>query len=244
MEEVNKKINQILEKYKLSIKERKDFLDIVYPIYKHEEFQKRMTSLFFHHGSFTLGEHILEDSVLTYLLCQKYRKKYPNINVSLAIKISMLHDLYTVPWQNNQESRVNKFSNKHGFRHPIEAIINAYNWFPSLFTNYEESKIIIDGVIHHMYPLPSRVVKDFAFTDLELKNYNAINLLPEEIKKIIVDSSMRHRIGNFSFSRSKYPEGKIMSLADKKVSFTELKKFSSAKALITGKNKTLKNNNK
>ena len=37
-----------------------------------------------------------------------------------------MHDLYTLPWQNNFEAKVDKFYNKHGFRHSIEALINHY----------------------------------------------------------------------------------------------------------------------
>ena len=43
-------------------------------IYIHDEFQRRMTSEFKHHGEITLGAHILEDTVVNYLLSKKALK--------------------------------------------------------------------------------------------------------------------------------------------------------------------------
>ena len=43
--------------------------------------------------------------------------------------------------------------NKHGFVHPIEAVVNAITWFPQYFKTKEKTVIIIDGIIHHMFPL-------------------------------------------------------------------------------------------
>ena len=42
--------------------------------------------------------------------------------------------------------------NKHGFIHPIEAVVNAITWFPNIFLDEHDSLMIIDGIIHHMYP--------------------------------------------------------------------------------------------
>ena len=168
-------INDIFNKYKLTDVEKEELYAIIYPIFKHEEFQRRMKSDFKHHSDITLGEHILEDTTLTYLLVKKRPRK--NINLSLALKIAMLHDLYTNPWQNSS-TKVKKFFNKHGFRHPLEAVINSISWYPELFTDSFESEIIIDGILHHMYPLPVRFLDD----NVEMLN---VETLDEKYKTII-----------------------------------------------------------
>ena len=228
-------VENIFNKYGLNSDEKHELLEIIYPIFMHPEFQKRLGKYFLHHSDITLGEHILEDAVVTYKLSKKYLKKHPEYRISLALKIAMFHDLYTNPWQNS-DLKIKGFFNKHGFRHPIEAIINAINWFPELFIDDFESEIIIDGVLHHMYPLPVRVLNGKEY----LANQDLFNCLDEKYKKMILESLKHHKIGIISFSRSKYIEGRIMSKADKKVAFKEIKNFSSAKALITGKNKSLK----
>ena len=233
LEQNKEKLNNILNKYNLSREEKKELLCMINPIFKHDEFQKRMTLKFPHHGNITLGEHILEDTVVTYLMC-KNRK---NVNKLLAVRISMLHDLYTFSWQNNKENRVRKFCNKHGFRHPIEAVLNAIYWFPELFKDTEESKIIIDGILHHMYPLPVRV---YDKNNMELKNINLLDKIPRELEKIIIDSLNRKKIRKLSFSKSIYLEGRIMSKADKKVSKGQIKNISTLTSLVTGHNKSLK----
>lgn len=235
-------LNNLLDKYMIFDEERKEFINIIKPIYMHSEFQRRMTDKFLHHSDITLGMHILEDTIKTYLLSKKYLRRYKNrdYNLSIALKISMLHDLYTLPWQNNPLNKSSKFFNKHGFRHPVEAVINAINWFPFLFTNEEDSKKIIDGIIHHMYPLPVICFKDYDYNKFELRNYDLIINLSDIHKKILVWSTNRGKIGDISICRSKYKEGRIMSKADKDVSFGQIKNISSATALLTGKNKKIK----
>lgn len=233
----NKKLERIINKYKLNNNDKEELLDIIKPIYEHSEFQRRMTNEFLHHSDITLGEHILEDSILTYIMSKKYKK---NIDVSLAVKIAMFHDLYTVSWQNPSKVLKEKhFFNKHGFRHPIEAVINAYNWYPEMFNNINDAKIIIDGIIHHMYPLPVTKYIDSKDNILELKNYNLLLNIPDNIIKIINESTKRKCLKRISFCKSKYIEGKIMSKADKKVSYKQFKNLSSVIALFTGINKTL-----
>ncbi len=212
--------------------EREEFNEIAYPFFSHPEFQKRMSNDFLHHSDITLGEHIIEDALITYGLC----KKKENVNTLVAVKIAMMHDLYEIPWQNNQEGIVKHFSNKHGFRHPIEAAINAITWYPEVF-NENDSEILIDGIIHHMYPLPVRV---FNNKDMELKNSDKLEKIDKRFIDMIIKSSNRHKVGHLSFSKCLYQEGRIMSKADKKVSFGQIKNFSSAKALLTGKNKSIK----
>jgi len=238
----DKILYSIIDKYNLTEEERLSFLKIIEPIYEHEEFQRRMTDEFPHHGKFTLGEHILEDAVVTFILSKKYIKKYPENNYSLrlAVIIAMLHDLYTLPWQNNKDNRVKYFFNKHGFRHPIEAVINAYNWYPDLFKKEEEAKIIIDGIVHHMFPLPVRVFDDAEENILELRNFDKEKNLLSGIKQILISSTLRNKIGKISLAKSIYLEGRIMSKADKYVSNRQIKNVSSAIALLSGQNKSLR----
>ena len=211
------------------------------PITSNPNFERRMTNEFLHHSDITLGEHIIEDTIMTYLLSQKYLRKHLNTNyrMDLALKISMLHDLYTIPWQNNTNSKVNHFFSKHGFRHPIEAAINAITWYPDIFIDKNDAEIIIDGIIHHMFPLPVRTINEKKIYQAELRNIDNYNSLSTEYKDIL-KNSLRKKIGVISFSRSKYKEGRIMSKADKKVAMREIKNFSSAKALLTGHNKKIK----
>ena len=145
----------------------------------------------------------------------------------------MLHDLYTLPWQNNDLNKANHFLHYHGFRHPVEAVINAINWFPEIFIDNITSKKIIDGIIHHMYPLPVSKIKSFDSNEIELKNYELVNNLSNMHKEIILWSCKR-------FRRSKYTEGRIVSKADKLVSIHQIRNLESAKALITGKNNKIK----
>lgn len=231
----------LLDEYKINNDDKNEFLNIVKSIYLHSEFQRRMTCEFLHHGDITLGMHILEDTIKTYLVSKKYLKRYKdsNFDLAIALRISMLHDLYTLPWQNNPENKSSKFFNKHGFRHPIEAVINSINFFPELFSNEEDSKKIIDGIVHHMYPLPVACFNDCDTNILELKNYDLIVNLSDMHRKILVWSSNRRKIGNISLCRSKYKEGRIMSKVDKNVSLHQIKNYSSAVALLTGKNKKI-----
>ena len=156
--------------------------------------------------------------------------------------MAIMHDLYKLPWQNNPESKSKKFMNKHGFRHPIEAVINSIKWFADEFKNDKEAKIIIDGIVHHMWPLPVRVLSNIDENNLELKNYKALENLSKKHQQMIIESSNRCKIGSLSFAKSKYIEGRILSKADKKVSFKQFESITSILALITGKNKKLKNN--
>lgn len=230
-------IYSIFNKYKLSNEDMDYLYSIIEPIVINPEFEKRLTGEFKHHSDITLGEHIIEDACQTYLLCKKKKKE---VNILVAVRIAMFHDLYTLPWQNNKAAKVVKFSNKHGFRHPIEAVINAYTWYPKLFPNNKETKMIIDGIIHHMFPLPVSRVKDLSINKNELKNFDDVKKLPKYIIDSIIESTNRKTIMKFSLSRSKYLEGRMLSKADKKVSRKQIKNVSSATALVTGKNKKIK----
>ena len=233
-------LNDLLDRFELSKKEKEEFLQIATPIIKHEEFQKRMNAEEFpHHAKVSLGEHIISDAILTYKLTKK--KKWKKEEQKRAIKIALFHDLYELPWQNSGIKK-KMLTNKHGFTHPIEAAINAATWYPELFKEDVEREIILDGIIHHMFPFPVRALND---KDAELHNQEKFEKLPENIRKNIIDSSKRKKIKSISFSRSKYQEGRIVSKADKKIAWgKELKSFHGLLACVTGHNPKLEKKDK
>lgn len=234
IDELNYKMNL----HGLEKREQKEFYELIKPIFLHKEFQKRMdNSQYPHHGNTSLGSHILSDAIETYIIVKRKNKKGGNINLRLAVSIAMMHDLYELPWQNSgrKESR---FTNKHGFTHPLEAAINACTWYPEYFTNLKEAAIIIDGILHHMYPLPVRSLDNI---DAELNNAKKIDDLEERLVLLIKELSTRNKVGTVSLSRSKYKEGRIVSYADKTVTIKSDKlSLKGYKALLTGKNDELK----
>ena len=176
-------LNSLMLKYGLSKDERKEFFKIIYKIFRHKEFQRRMTSEFNHHNDITLGYHVLEVALCTYKTCKKKIKKGIKVDTDVAVKIAMLHDFYELPWQNNKESSSKNLIHKHGFRHPIEAAINAIYYYPFLFKDRKESMMIIDGIVHHMYPLAVPVLTGFDTNEIELKKMKA-KLLKELEKHV------------------------------------------------------------
>ena len=234
-------INGIFDKYNIYEEDRKELIDIIMPIMKHPEFQKRLGDDFPHHGKVSVGEHVIEDAIKTYLLSKIYlsKKRKKKYDIKTAVYIALFHDLYTVPWQNNKESKVKKFGDLHGFRHPVEAVVNAWTWYPEVF-NSDNTLKIIDGILHHMYPLPVIVVKNTDRNNRELKNYDLYKKLPECIKKSIIYYTNVGVVGKLSFAKSEYKEGRIMARADKYVSIRQIKNIYDMLSLVTGKNKNLK----
>lgn len=210
-EEYKERIYKIFENNGLSKEEKDDLFYIIKKIVIHPEFIKRMNRVFITKTKKPLGEQILDDACITYLLCKGKRK----VNVSVAVKIAMFHDLYPVKSKNVKKRKISKFKNKHGFRHPIEAVINAYSWYPELFPNNLETKMIIDGIIHHMFPLPVTKVRNFKINANELNNFEDTKNLPRYIIDDIVESTNRGALINFSLSRSKYKEGRIQYEAER-----------------------------
>lgn len=217
--------------YGFTLPEQEDFTKIVHPIISHPEFEKRCTDNFPHHGNTTLGEHILKDAMITYRLANIYKSKHPNMDISTetAVVIALFHDLYTNPWQNVDND--NPLYEKHGFMHPIEAVINAYDWYPEYFDDEEISKKIIDGVLHHMYPFPVRKIND----EIEI---NEKKITDFKFYDVLVHSTKSKR-ENLCFKKATFIEGKLVSKADKLVTVKEIKNISSLVALVTAKNKSI-----
>ncbi len=237
-----KKLNKLLEKQQLDKSMQDELLNIIMPIFSSDEFQKRMKSPYFHHNKITLGEHLLEDTIVTYKLSKEYIKKHPHFDLSVALQISMLHDLYTFPWQNNKKYKAHKFYNKHGFRHPIEAAINAIAWHPDLFKDKDNAYKVIDGIVSHMYPLPVRRYNTSDTNKLELNNYDILKSVDRELEEMLITLTNKMKLGPFSFKIKVCPEGRIMRKADKIVSlnnFRGFKNFKSSLSLVTGTNKHL-----
>lgn len=232
----------LFDKYKINNDGKRELYNIIKPIFMHPEFQNRFGNDFMHHGDISISEHVIEDAIKTYLLSKIYmlKKNDKKFDIKTAVIIAMLHDLYTIPWQNNLQAKVKKYNNAHGFRHPVEAVINSYCWYPELFYDDEITDKIVDGIVHHMYPLPVIVIDNSNYNKWELRNYDLFLGLPEKIKDKLIDTTSRGRIGCFSISRSKYMEGRIMSKADKYVSIRQLKSIYDMTALVTGKNRGLK----
>lgn len=232
-------LNYLMSKYELSKEERKEFFKIIYKIFRHKEFQRRMTSEFNHHNDITLGFHVLEVALCTYKTCKKKIEKGIKVNISVAVKIAMLHDFYELPWQNNKESSSKKIIHKHGFRHPIEAIINAIYYYPYIFKDREESMMIIDGIIHHMYPLAVPILKSFCINEIELKNYDKVKKIDNDLLDKIIYSTNRGSIIKLSLCKSKFIEGRIVSNSDKIVSINNYESLKGVPTLITGINKNI-----
>lgn len=226
---------RLTRQYKLSSYDTRKLWSIIGPICQHNEFKKRCESPFYHHDIKTLGEHIISDAIVTYKLVKLlksngYRK---TIKLEVAVYIAMFHDLYEIPWQNTFQKK--KFRNIHGFIHPIEAVVNAITWFPEYFKSKENSLLIIDGIIHHMYPLPVRAIDNFS---MELNNQEKYDKLAKKYKDMIKASTNIGKFSHYSLRKSFFIEGRIMSKADKSVVFKrDLKGISGYLALIDGKNK-------
>ncbi len=236
MKEIN--LNRLFDEYDLNREDRIILLDIITPIINHPEFKKRIDSnIYPHHHKISLGEHILDDAIVSYKIAKKKLQKNKNINIRLVVLIAMFHDLYELPWQNSQIKK-NQVRNRHGFRHPLEAAINAIIWFPEYFEDENDAIILIDGIIHHMYPFPVRSINK-NFEEAELNNLEKSSLLPSNLREIIINSSCRNKIFKISFSKSKFKEGRIISKADTKVSFGKEFSFHNLKASVTGKNPNL-----
>lgn len=224
-------IYNLFDKYKLTSEDRKFLLKIIKPILNHEEFQKRFTEDFLHHNKVTLGEHIIEVAIETFIISKKQKS---NIDLELALNIAMMHDLYSTSW-NNKDAVVDNFCNKHAFRHPVESVINSATWFPEIFENSDSYKLV-DGICHHMFPVPVVSFKDSKENDLELRNFDLVRNLSEKTKRQLEISTNKNLYSTMLLRPSKYKEGIIVSNADKLVTANNLKgsNFNILKEMVIG----------
>lgn len=231
-------LDVLFKKYNIELKDQSFINEVISPMYTHKEFIRRTTEEFLHHDKLTLGYHILEDVIVSFLICQK--KKLNRKQIKTVLLIAMMHDLYELPWQNNEAAKTRVLFHKHGFRHPIEAAINSLTWFPELFKDKRKAEIILDGIIHHMYPLPVLSINYNNYKNLEIKNIELFEKLDKEYQEMIIKSAGRKKIGCISIASTLYVEGKIMRKADKISSLDNFESISGILALVTGKNKHLK----
>ena len=231
-------INDLVNMHGFSLEDKEKFLSLIKPIVLHKEFMKRYNAQKYpHHGEVSLGKHIIEDAIITYLLVKAKNEHNREIDFRNAVLIAMFHDLYEKPWQNAKRKKKYKV-NMHGFIHPIEAVVNAITWYPEYFQD-DNAFILIDGIIHHMYPFPVRAIES-AIEETEINNIEKFMELPDKFQKYIIASTNRMRIDKISLCKSVYEEGRVLSKADKIVSMRkDLKSFSSLLACVTGKNKAL-----
>ena len=86
------KINQLLDINNFSKEEKDYFWKIITPIFYHPEFQKRLDNkLYPHHGTVSVGTHILHDAIITYKLSLKENGKNKNLNIILKKKNSLIN---------------------------------------------------------------------------------------------------------------------------------------------------------
>lgn len=234
--EMFQKYKEFAIQFKLNNDDIKKIWRIIKPIATHPEFIKRCNDPFFHHDIKSLGDHILCDTIVTYKLVKKYQaKNMQKINLQIALLIAMFHDFYELPWQNNHQKKT--LPNKHGFVHPIEAAINAIYWFPQYFQNKEKAMLIIDGIVHHMFPL---AVRAFDNKDMQLNNQDKYDQLDSRYKEMLKLSTDIGKIGHYSLRKSFFIEGRIMSSADKIVATRkDIGSIQGFLALISGKNKNI-----
>lgn len=242
-ESIIAKVNSVINKYDLENEDKELIWNMIYPIVIHDEFQLRLNpEIYPHHDTISLGEHIISDAIVTFLLVNKAINKGNMLDLRLAVTIAMFHDLYELPWQ-NANKKCDLFVNKHGFTHPIEGAINAATWFPAYFENYEQAELIINGIVHHMFPFPVRAI-DAEIEQLQLNNTDKFYKLDNNIQNLIVNSSKEGLIKplHISFQSAKTKEGQYMSKADKIVSLNkDLMSFNGLLACVTGKNPNLDN---
>lgn len=117
-----------------------EYFEIVSPILRHPEFNKRKTWI--HHEDVSLYEHLLIVSYLSYKICKKKGWNYRDAAIG-----GLLHDFYYNSWQDNiLESK--PFFQQHGFVHAREAMYNSYKVFPKFM-----NKRVANIIERHMFPL-------------------------------------------------------------------------------------------
>ncbi len=152
---MEKELNKIKIYSKLTKEDQSEWLKIVKPIIKSDEFLVR--KYFLHHENESLYEHLIKVSIKSFQLAKKYKA-----NISNATIAGLLHDFYPEAWQYSEDLkkidkkyseilRTNKkfsFFKKHGFVHGYKAKENAKKYY-SKYVN----DVILDAISKHMFPL-------------------------------------------------------------------------------------------
>ena len=90
-----------------------------------------------------------------------------------------------------------------------------------------------------MYPLAVPVLTGFDTNEIELKNYDKVKKIDNELLEQIIYSTNRGRIIKLSLCKSRYKEGRIVSNSDTLVSINNYESLKGVPALISGVNKNI-----
>lgn len=115
------------------------FVLIAKPVINSYEFQRRVD--FPHHGKESVVEHSIKVASMSYKIA-----RYFNINETNAVLASLMHDMYSTPWQNQKNT--GGLLNAHGFVHARIALNNCKKYYPDLM-----NEVIEDSILRHMFPL-------------------------------------------------------------------------------------------
>lgn len=116
----------------------KEYMQIIDPIFNHDEFQRRKT--FKHHGETNVFDHSLIVSYHSYVVARKMGLDYKSTAIG-----GLLHDFYYQDWHIKVKR---PFWKMHGFVHAKEAYLNSIKYF-----SYLNNKKIKDIITKHMFPL-------------------------------------------------------------------------------------------
>jgi len=158
---------------KNGISDEEEFLNIVKPILKNEEFLKRKN--YKHHGKTSVYEHSFAVSYYSYIWAKKMHLKNKKVkNVAIA---GMLHDFYYNDWTKNNKKC--PFFKRHGFVHAKESLDNSKKHFSKLMNNRIEN-----AIERHMFPLnikPPKYIEGWIVTIADkyvsmdvIKNYKIL----------------------------------------------------------------------
>lgn len=139
-----KKIYNMIIKY-VNVNNLENFILITRPILNSYEFQRRID--FPHHGNESIVEHSIKVASLAYKIAP-----YFHVNLVNVILASLMHDMYSTPWQN--QKRPHNIFQAHGFVHPRIALTNCKKYYPELMNN-----VIENSILCHMFPLTPRKPK-------------------------------------------------------------------------------------
>lgn len=115
----------------------KEFFRIIDDLLKDEKVNQMKK--YRQHCDITTYEHCKNVAYMSYRICKKL-----NLDYVSAARAGMLHDLFLYDWREKRE--INKFTDKHAFKHPKIALDNAKTI--TALTAKEE-----DIILKHMWPV-------------------------------------------------------------------------------------------
>ena len=70
----------------------------------------------------------------------------------------------------------------------IASVVNAATWYPEYFKDDFTALVLIDGIIHHMYPFPVRRIPQ-NISKIEINNLAKYKKLPRKYQLLITKST-------------------------------------------------------